>query len=129
MSDLTATFTITEDYLGRTIALTPNALIVAQLANASKEGWQEVPDVGYGYSRVYDPGTLVQQWALAIYRAAQEAELGHVDYLYLTSAWDMQQGRSRAGFVADREAGRVVTNLPSFAYCDDPENTPCRFAG
>jgi len=129
MSELTPLFTITEDHLGRTIALSPNALVVAQMANASKEGWTEVADVGWGYSKEYAPGTLVHGWALQLWQTAQDAGRGHVDYLYLTSAWDADQGRSAAGFVADREAGRVVTNLPGFGYCDNPENTPCRFQG
>jgi len=124
-----ATFTAHVDNQGRNVILCDDALAVSMLAFASTQGWREVPDMAYGYSQEYAPGTLVHTLALASWRAQEAAGIGYAGWMYATSAWDYEANKSRAGFIADREAGRVVTNLPSFGYCDSPETTPCRFAG
>jgi hypothetical protein len=122
-------FTFTQDHLGRTVALCEDAQIVSLLEFASRQGWREIADVAYGYSQDYAPGTRIHTWALALWEAQQAAGLGYVGWLYAAGAWDHDANRSRADFVADRAAGRVLSMMPSFGYCPDPASTPVRFQG
>jgi hypothetical protein len=123
------TFSVVKDYLNRDVMLCDDALAVSLLAFASKQGWREIPDMAYGYSQEYAPGTVIHAYCLELWRAQEAAGLGYVGWLYAASAWDHEANKSRKGFVADREAGRVVCNMPSFGYCPDPAATPVRFKG
>lgn len=123
------TFTVVKDHLSRDVMLCDDALAVSLLAFASKQGWREIPDVAYGYSMEYAPGTVIHALCLELWQAQTAAGLGYVGWLYAASAWDVETRQSRKGFVEDRACGRVVCNMPSFGYCDDPAATPCRFAG
>jgi hypothetical protein len=118
-------FTLTTDYLGRTIALGP-APAVALLAVASQQGWTEVPDVAYGYSQDYAPGTRAHDYALALHRLSGGRR---IDYIYAASAWDAETGRPAEGFLRARELFQVVANTPSFDYTGSPETSPVRFSG
>jgi hypothetical protein len=123
------TFSVVKDTYGRDVMLCDDAQTVSLLAFASKQGWREVPDMAFGYSQEYAPGTKIHAWCLELWRAMEAAGLGYVGWLYTANAWDHEANKSRAGFVEDRAAGRVVCNMPSFGYVPDPAVTPVRFQG
>jgi hypothetical protein len=118
-------FHLTHDYLGRTIALGP-ADAVSLLAVASRQGWTEIPDVAYGYSQDYAPGTRAHDYALALHRLAGGTR---IDYIYAESAWDPDAHRPVEGFLRARELDLVVCRTFSFGYVADPETAPVHFSG
>lgn len=122
-------FTFTTDHYGRTIALCSDAQAVSLLASASREGWTEVADAAWGYSREYAPGHLVHTYALQLHNDAMAAGVtGYITALYHPSARNLTE-HSTPAFVADRAQNLVVCNLPSFGYVPDPATSPCRFQG
>lgn len=123
------TFTATTDDYGRSVMLCDDALAVSMLEFASRQGWREVPDMAYGYSMDYVPGTYIHTLCLALWEAQQAAGLGYVGWLYAASAWNLETHKSHAGFVKDRAAGRVVSMMPGFGYVPDPASSPVRFEG
>jgi hypothetical protein len=122
-------FTPTTDYLGRTVMLCDDALSVSLLSFASRQGCREIPDVAFGYSQDYAPGTVIHTLCLELHSAMAAANLGYVGWLYAASAWDHDTQRSRRGFVEDRAQGRVVCNMPTFGYVPDPAVATVRFQG
>ncbi|HEY5308715.1 MAG TPA: hypothetical protein VIK97_09420, partial [Casimicrobiaceae bacterium] len=65
----TITFTPTTDWLGRTVMLCDDAQAVSLLSFASRQGWREIPDVAFGYSMDYAPGTVIHSLCLELHRA------------------------------------------------------------
>ena len=124
-------FTYVTDHLGCDVMLCDDASVVRLLAHASGLGWREIPDVAFGYSQDCAPGSAVHSHVMALTAAMDAAGLGYVGWLYSADAWDMSTGRSKAGFIADRAAGRVVCRMPTFGYTPtkDRANTSVRFQG